>query len=236
MLALVATTLPTLAQAKDVPEALRPVLPQNARNVSGFVPKGWTLEKLVRGDLNGDKRPDVALVIRSTDPRLILQNPDGVGSGTLDSNPRSLIVALAQRDGGFNRVGVSHDIIPRMDDPVLDDPFESQSLEIRGGVLLLSIRFWASAGSWSMSTTSFTFRYRNRGVSLIGYDKDEIDRGSGDQITTSINFNTRRMRNTIGSIESGPVKTTWTNIARKRLVRLEDVGNGWKFKPVAEED
>lgn len=241
-LAAILCLTPTMALAQDEPEgppaAIKPVLPQVAGTISAFVPKRWTLERRANGDLNGDGLPDAALVIRSTYPKLILDNPSGFGGPSYNSNPRTIIVLLAQRGGRYRRVGMSNDIIPRVVDTITDDPFVNKKLSIEGGVLKLSTDFFASAGTWSAYTTIFTFRYQKGAVYMIGYDKDYVHRGSGEHIKTSVNFLTGQKRVWTGFIDTEEEKfderdaeITHKNLGRKPLIRLEDVGDGWQYDP-----
>lgn len=227
----VAALIPFAALASDdLPPAPIPNIPASAQSAQGFVPQGWKLEKLTSGDLNNDKIADIALVIHSDDPKLIVGNAENdIGRDTFDSNPRSVIVALGEKGGRYRLIGANHVIIPRVDNGVIDDPFEMQDLAIEKGVLTLSIRYWSSAGSWSMSNTAFTFRYRDGGLWLIGYDKDHIHRGSGEQTITSVNYLTGRTSLGVGSIEHDRVKTRWTRTAKKPLIRFDDMENGWEF-------
>lgn len=224
------------AQNDDLPAAPTPSVPQTVRSVQAFIPRGWKLEQSVRGDLNGDKLADIAVAIRSTDPNLIVTNKRGLGRDQFDSNPRTIIVALAQKGGGFRRVAVNNTLIPRIDNGVIDDPFEDNPMVIAGGALKIAIRFWSSAGSWSMSSTSFSFRYRDGGMFLVGYDQTDIDRSSGEEIKISANFLTGRMSTAVGSIEHSRVKTSWKNIGRKPLIRFENVGDAWEFSPAPRAD
>lgn len=232
LIATIFTLFPFAAHASDLPPAPIPDIPASARSAEAFVPVGWTLEKLTSGDLNNDTIADLALVIHSNDPKLVVgKDENDFGRDTFDSNPRSVIVALGEKAGGYRFLSANHIIIPRVDNGVIDDPFEMQDLAIAKGVLTLSIRFWSSAGSWSMSNTAFTFRYRGGTLWLIGYDKDHTHRGSGEQTTMSINFLTGRMSIGEGSIEHDRVKTRWTRLGKKPLIRFEDMENGWEFNP-----
>ena len=220
------------AQADDdLPPASIPNIPAFAISPQAFVPAGWKLEHVTRGDLNNDRLNDIALVIRSDNPKLVIANPNGLGRDTFDSNPRTIIIALAARGEGYRRVGTNHVLIPRIDDPVIDDPFEDQSLGIEKGLLKLTIGYWRSAGGWTMNHTSFTFRYRDGAARLIGYDKDEIDRGSGEETKTSVNYLTGKMSVGVGSIEHDRVKTQWIRLGRKPLIRFDDMEHGWEFDP-----
>ena len=234
MLATIAT--PALADSDDLLPAPVPDVPTMARSASGFVPPGWEIERTARGDLNGDKRPDLALVIRSTDKNLIIANPNGLGADSFNSNPRAIIVALNLGARGYGLSDVSTKLIPRIDNAIIDDPFGESEMVIKKGVLLVSIRFWASAGSWSMSNTTFTFRDQNEAVQLIGYDQTHIHRASGEMTTTSVNYMTGRMSIGKGSIEHDRVKKTWKNIGKTPLLRLSEMENGWDFDPARGSD
>lgn len=229
-------TAPALADDSDLPPAPKPHVPGVGKVMQDFVPKGWVLQQSAKGDIDGDGVADLALVIQSTDPELVIQNPDGLGADEFDSNPRTLIIATYMPASGmFRRVGQGDDVIPRIDNPVIDDPFEVDALSIDKGAIKLNIRFWASAGSWSMSSTIFTFRYRADGkrpkaVYLVGLDRDEIHRGSGEENWTSVNFLTGKMNTSKGSIEEDvAAKEVWKNLGRKSLVRLDELPNGWEF-------
>lgn len=222
---------PIVSHAADVPPATVPDIPEAASTPQAFVPEGWKLEQQARGDINNDKIDDLALVIHSEDPKLIVGNPEGLGRDSFDSNPRSIIVALGRKGGGYSLLGANHLLIPRVDNAVIDDPFDSEPMSIDKGALKISIRFWTSAGSWSMSNTTFTFGYRNNDLWLIGYDKDHIHRGSGEETITSVNLLTGKMSVGVGSIEHDKVKTQWVRLGRKPLIRFEDMGDGWDYDP-----
>ncbi|WP_395677860.1 hypothetical protein [Inquilinus sp.] len=222
------------AQALDIPDVAYPPLPRQAAAAEGFVPPGWTLEAKVEGDLNGDGKTDLALVLHATDPKAVVANPDGLGEDPLDTNPRILAVAFAKAGGGYALALENHALIPRRTDPVLDDPFDSTAasgLEVARGALRLRLGVFASAGSWSMSTTAMTFRWQNGRFELIGYDRTETNRGSGEIEGLSINYLTRRAKRTEGTIESDAEKANWETLPRRPLPSLDEVGDGLAFDP-----
>jgi hypothetical protein len=221
------------AQALDIPDVTYPPLPRQATAAEGLVPSGWTLEAKVEGDLNGDGKADLALVLHATDPKNVVANPDGFGPDSLDTNPRILAVAFA-RAGGYELALENHALIPRRTDPVLDDPFDSTAasgLEVARGTLRLRLGVFASAGSWSMSTTAMTFRWQNGRFELIGYDTTETNRGSGEITGLSINYVTRRAKRTEGTIESDAETARWETLPRRPLLSLDEVGDGLAFDP-----
>lgn len=61
--------------------------------VASFVPRGWVLEQQAEGDLTGDRRPDLAILIRQ-------QRPDDA------EHDRALVVVERGADGVYARIGV----------------------------------------------------------------------------------------------------------------------------------
>ena len=221
------------AQELAIPAVTYPALPRQAASAEGFVPPGWQLEAQAKGDLNGDGAEDLALVLHAADPKAVVANPDGLGVDKLDTNPRILAVAFA-RTAGYELVLENHTLIPRRTDPVMDDPFDSvaaSGLEVARGALRLRLGVFASAGSWSMSTIATTFRWQNGRFELIGYDRTETNRGSGEIEGLSINYLTRRAKRSQGTIESDAERTRWETLPRGPLLSLDEVGDGLEFDP-----
>ena len=51
-----------------------------------------------------------------------------------------------------------------------------------------------SAGSWSVTQNTYTFRFQNQKLELIGFDNNSFMRNSGDQEKLSINFSTNKVK------------------------------------------
>ena len=78
LITLLLTALPAVGQELRIPPVDYPVLPASATSAAGFVPAGWRIEQQLSGDLNGDRRDDLVLVLRQQDPRNIVEH-DGFG-------------------------------------------------------------------------------------------------------------------------------------------------------------
>ena len=90
-----------------------PAIPAQAQTQADLVPKGWTVEMESRGDLNGDGAPDLMLVLHMTDPGNIITN-DGLGMSELDTNPRMLVVAFAEKaTKKYSLALADHTLIPK---------------------------------------------------------------------------------------------------------------------------
>jgi hypothetical protein len=217
----------------EAPPVVFPTLPAHAVKQADLVPKGWTLEKESHGDLNGDGAPDVLLVLRMADPANVLKN-EGLGTSEIDTNPRILAAAFADRaTKGYSLALANHTLIPRETNPLMDDPL--QDAAIVKGTVQVSLTFWMSAGTWYTSQTKFTFRHQDGCFKLIGYDSTETKRNTGEMSEVSVNYLTRKMKLTKGTVENDETdvarKTSWKTVRAPGLLCLDAVGDGLDFKP-----
>lgn len=225
----------TAAQEPEIPPVRYPVLPAAAARAEGFVPAGWAIERRAQGDLNGDGVADLALVLRSRDPRNIIRHDD-LGENPFDTNPRILAVALATPRGQGYRLAVqNHSLIGRRDNSAQLDPFgeEDGRLAIERGTLRLSLHLFMSAGGWTMANYHYTFRWQGNALRLVGYDSNSVQRNSGEAETLSVNYLTRRVRTATGSIESEAQRVRWTRLRPGPLLTIEQVGYGLDFDPLS---
>ncbi len=233
--ALLFPALPTFAQELRIPPVDYPVLPARATTAAGFVPAGWRIEQQLRGDLNGDKRDDLVLVLRQQDPRNIVEH-DGFGISPLDSNPRMLAIAWATPDG-YTLATQNHTLITRHEAPNLSDVFEDGAgVSIVRGTVRTTLFFFSNAGSWSTGSASYTFRWQDGAFALIGYDRSSMMRNSGHTESLSINYSTRRVRHAAGSMDTDRETVRWETLTSPRRWTLDTVGDGSAFEPLAGAD
>ncbi len=228
VLVIVLIPLTAIAQIGDAPNVIFPRLMERASTIAGFVPKGWQLERKRIRDLNGDHRPDAVLVLHQNDPRNVLDDPSDP-IHPLDTNPRMLVVMLARANGGYKRVSQNHRLIPRYNSPFNDDPFDDVALT--GNTFRVITHYWASAGSWETWTTLFTFRYQNGCVGLIGYDRNNFQRNSGESNGISVNYLTGKIKKTTDDPQTGDTAVQWSSLSNNRKLCLETLGDGWAFDP-----
>jgi hypothetical protein len=218
------------AGAYDIPEASYPPLPATGAAAESFVPAGWGIEVLEKGDLNRDGRPDLLLVLKQDDPaNLITNDPDSPGEGEWDANPRILAVAFAAKKGGFELALESDDFLPRHENPCIDDPFGMA--DIADGNVRIGLHLWANAGTWYTSDSIFTFRYSSKAFRLVSYTNYSTKRNTGETWDLDVDYVARRARMTVGDFSSDEVedKTYSKTLPRASLRTIQEVGPGWEF-------
>ncbi|HEX8665371.1 MAG TPA: hypothetical protein VF744_15215 [Beijerinckiaceae bacterium] len=225
------SVIPAVAQELAIPEAVYPALPKTAASAEGFVPPGWALESQASGDLNGDGVPDLAFVLRGKDPKNVVPNESGLGENPLDTNPRILAAAFGATSGGYTLALENRTLIPRRTDPVMADPLEDGGISIERGALKVRLHLFMSAGGWGMSTATYTFRHRDGRFALIGYDREEVQRNSGETRSVSINYAMGKMKTETGSIEKDAKKVRWKTLPRRPAPTIDSIGDGLEFDP-----
>ncbi|MBN8940651.1 MAG: hypothetical protein J0H01_14225 [Rhizobiales bacterium] len=220
-----------LGDALVIPPANYPPLASQAAAPEGFVPPGWRLEQSRRGDLTGDGIEDVAFVLRQVEPANILANP-GLGARRFDTNPRILVVAFGRADhSGFDLALRNTTLIPRRENPTLEDPLANDAIAIASGALRIRLRLASSAGSWETASTTYTFQHRDGELRMVGYDRSTTMRNTGETKAISINYLTGRVKRTTGRIESDEVATRWSALRNRSLPTIESIGDGLAFEP-----
>ena len=209
-----------------------PTLPAHAPSVEGFVPAGWRLESKASGDLNGDGRADYVLVLRQDDPRKVIDGRPQGGPERYDTNPRLLAVVFANPARGYDLALENHTLIARTVDPSQQDPLDPDGVQpggvdIKRGTLQVTLGYFAG----DMGRETYTFRFQNGGFGLIGFDSIDVARSRGTTEAISVNYATRRMRHSTGTISSDAEKVTWTTLPRKPLLTIEQIGDGLEFNP-----
>lgn len=225
---------PVLAQDSDIPDVSYPRLVEQAATPEQFVPAGWKLEQLITGDLNKDSREDAVLVLRQTDPDNIL-TLDWAPDQPVDTNPRILAAAFADGISGYTLALQNHALIWRQTSPTESDPLsEAGGVSIDRGSLKVDLYYFSSAGGSDMGVISYRFRHEKGEFRLIGYDRDNTHRMSGETTHTSVNLLNRNVIIKTGHIENAEVKTVTRKLKAGPPVTLADVGDGAAYDPLAE--
>lgn len=213
----------------DAPTVRWPALPHAARGADGFAPPGWVVRERRTGDLDGDGRPDLLMILQQRAAANVLR---GTGGERFDTNPRLLVVARGV-SGGYRLLLSNRTLIPRHLHGNLDDPFgDSARLVIRRGSFIVPLHLFANMGGWTTFERDFTFRIVGGRAVLIGFDEQRTQRNTGEMVATSINYLTGARLVATGSVEDDrPAPPIRTSQPRRPLLTIEQVGDGMAFEP-----
>lgn len=223
---------PVRADDLVIPLATYPALPRHGSSAEAFVPQNWRIETKLPGDLNGDGRPDLVLVLRGNDARNVLDARGQGGPEKFDTNPRIIAIAFADAAGGYDLVLENHTLVARTTYPGEQDPLDPNGvqeggLEIKNGTLRVTLGYFGG----NMGRNTFTFRFDKTDFRLIGFDSIDVERSSGKMNEVSINYLTRRMKHSTAHISDDKDKVTWKTLPVKPLLTMDRIADGIMFQP-----
>ncbi len=177
------------AQHPSAPKPIPAWVEKNAATLGPKTspPKGWLLVDSQSGDLNGDGRKDLVVVLEE-------QAEDGERPDPEDAPPRLLVVLLARTDGSLRTAHVNPSLVlNRFSGGVFGDPFEGIAVE-NGS---LAIRHYGGSNfrwSWEME-----FRYVDGLFRLAGLTHGSMYTGTANGEDTTCDF----LRGTVERRASG---------------------------------
>ncbi|HYJ92881.1 MAG TPA: hypothetical protein VEV84_16335, partial [Pyrinomonadaceae bacterium] len=107
-------------------------------------------------------------------------------------------------------------------------------LRIKEKVIIMKFEEWYSAGTWYTAQRTYRFEYLGGQFQLIGADKTESMRNSGEVETRSYNFLTKRLKTTISSYDKRvKPRSTWRrfDIGRLKTFRTFPKPFEWEIEP-----
>ena len=175
-----------------------------------FAPSGWKVEETVRGDLNGDGKPDYAIKLIEDKPKSADTEVD-----------RARVLVLGFDDGGkIKRVAVADKLLQCTACGgafygVVDAP---ANVKIEKGVLIVN----QDHGSRDVTETTYRFRYDEQPSMfiLIGFDYADRDRAEGGTHTESTNYLTGKR---VTTTSKGKRDTTKTTIVEKMRYSITEI-------------
>ncbi len=190
-------------------------LPRAGKSLNDFVPRGWSAEAQVSGDLDGDGIPDIAAV-------LVQNVPESGETGADDELGRVLLVLLGDEKEGVVPAGSNDDLLLCRG---CGGMREHVGIEIVKGVVIVT----ETGGSRQSTSETWRFRCdpRTRRFVLIGRDSDSRDSAGGKGTQVSLNTLTGlKVTETYRYDKSGEHRTTLSTKKEKRPAKtpfMEDV-------------
>lgn len=214
-------TAPQIARAQETPPLLASQLPQRADALPLFAPRGWVVEKTVRGDLNRDKIADAALV-------LVEKKPAKFASSEFEARKRALLVVLKEgkvwRRAAFN----ASMLLGTRDGGAMYGVMETPvNVSIARGVLLVN----QDSGSREKTDITLKFRMdkRTKRVYLIGSERSDSDSLINGGRQESINYLTGKKKTTLIKGETEVETTKITRVSQK-LRSLESISISERYR------
>ena len=165
-----------------------------------YAPKGWRVILATEENLTADKKAEAVIVVEEQDASKIIDN-ERMGQQKLNTNPRRLII-LTPTAQGYRPIQSVDGFLPSegdLESSCLADPLmEEGGIEIKKGVLIVTLNYWLSCGSYDVTTDIYRFRQQGNRFRLIGKDSKSYSRSSGQGEEVSINYLTGRKRETTG--------------------------------------
>jgi len=212
-----AITFPTLIWAENKsPEEIR--LKEDSSRYKSYIPRSYRLTEVITGDLNKDRKTDVVLIVKATDPAKWVNDEY---QGKLDRNRRGIIV-LVNENGQYKKIiqNLSCFSSEYEDGGVYYAP--ELLLSVEQG--LLNVHYaHGRYGYWR-----YRFQLKEHDLQLVGYDNSD-NFGPYINSQTSINYLTQRklVRENINKNRDDDIpkfKETWykMNQAPVYLSKIKD--------------
>ncbi|EJE53890.1 hypothetical protein PMI14_01213 [Acidovorax sp. CF316] len=193
-----------------------------------WVPNGWKVITNNAGDLNRDGIDDVVLVTEETNPANFKKKPEGSpGPNILNLNPRRLVILL-RSSSGLKEVLRRDNLLPSENAEDMDclaDPLANGGVSIARGNLVIELQDWRSCGSYGVVSEKFTFRTQGTRFQLVGYDRSESSRSTGERSEYSTNYLTGKKKTTTGlnDFRDFKAEVSWKRLPSKKAFFLDEI-------------
>ena len=187
-----------------------PTFNQPVKSVTDLLLPHWTLKDSTAGDLNGDQRPDLALILEYADT-VTEQRPDGHEN---TGKPRILLILVQVTDSPGYRVALQNNtfILREGEGGMVSDPYDD--IAIRKGVLNIDYQY-------VRGTASYKFRWKAPDFYLIGASSGGESGGAFE--FWDFNFLTKKAEHTWKKDPEKKDHVEWKQIQWPSPVKLRDM-------------
>lgn len=141
--------------AKNLPNQLYPTLPIRGKTINDFIPTGWFLKDSSIGDLNRDRKPDIAFVIEKketmNEARMLLSH--------INTYPRILVIVF-NKDSIYTLQQQNNTFILRKNDFMCNDEDLYERIKIENQVLKIDFKL-------KEGFIKYQFAYYNNNFNLL---------------------------------------------------------------------
>ncbi|MBR5672767.1 MAG: FG-GAP repeat protein [Muribaculaceae bacterium] len=191
-------------------------LAQQGTSLEDIVPAGW-LHHEATGDLNKDGIADLVVVATPDFQENLKTRDDGY---VYNFNQPVLAIYFGTQQGQQRLWKQYGNVIPANES---ENCSHEVSLEITSrGTLRITIGLFCSAGSYGTSTDTYTYRYQDGDFFLIGMDREEMMRNTGECTTVSENYLAwkRQVTKSNAFDDTAPDNEKWSRLKKSPLEKL----------------
>jgi hypothetical protein len=173
----------------SIAQELKITIPMTAKDPEGFAPKGWEIDAVEKGDLNGDEIDDAAIV---------MTKPEVMENDTLKESSKRFLVLVFGDGSQFKRTAFSDEAALDKDEGgAMGDPF--QDLKIEKGIVTINY-YGGSAWRWGVTER---YRWQQNRWMLIGATYESFHATEPDETgsVTDTNLSTGFVHRTDADIE-----------------------------------
>lgn len=207
-----AAAAPVVASQTRPEPSATPALPLRAPTPEAFLSAPWTIEGQVHGDLDGDRRDDVAVTWVPTVSAV------GADSDTTERQ-RALLILLRQADGQYRRVAFTETVLqcPSCGGAYYGTADAPVRVAIVKGIVVVT----QEHGSRNVVEQTFRFKYEpmTDRLWLVGLDLSDEDRATGQLVRQSTNFLTGQRMVTKSQFDQGTQQFVIRSRTRSRAGR-----------------
>lgn len=201
-----------------------PELSKQGKSIKDLIPSRWVVIDSVQGDLNQDKKDDLALIIEF---HAAVKEKRAYGDNKTDlitelQKPRILAVYFKNKNSaGYTLSLQNNDFILRSDEGgVLGDPL--QPMTISANKIQLNFQ---GGGNWRW-LLNYTFVYQNRDWYLTEANNLSTHKVTGEMSRKNYNFITKKVHLT----ESNAFSRSTTEQSSQRDLKMEQLRTFKTFK------
>ena len=186
---------------------------QPSTSLQKFVPNNWEILAQAEGDLNQDGKKDIALIIQPKN----------------ESQHNRKLLVLFQK-GQQLQLKLSRKIpnwTYRSEELCIEDALDDSSLTIENQRLDVLFNTMSSCSNTYGLMYTYGFKLKNNQFHLIGFDAYDLDKISGKQKETSLNFLSNKAKvtttpNIFAEVET-PAKIVWKTLKTSTSYTLENI-------------
>jgi len=144
-----------------------------------------------------------------------------VNSGN-DDGKRSLYISFNDKKLNGSKVIIYKNFIPVATEQYQTEPLVLLEISNKG-ILKIGLEYFLSAGSWDTHECKYSFKLVDNRLMLVGFDKLEISRNTGDYEERSFNFITKKTKIVFGSHQKNSRLEKWSNINNSKDIYIDDI-------------